>query len=114
MASFAGPTSGGYARTTGRSAIWSAGAAVLAGADNRPGRIARVKGVFRVMLEEFESVGIFSVVDGKIVVDSGPSEFRPRAVGIAGVVGEDTDLRISEPIDLQSLDSAKGSCLPPN
>ena len=41
MASFAGPTSGGYARTTCRSAIWSAGAAVLAEADNRPGSIAR-------------------------------------------------------------------------
>lgn len=41
MASFAGPTSGGYVRTAGRSAIWSADAVVLAEADNRPGNIAR-------------------------------------------------------------------------
>mgnify|MGYP000123760871 CR=1 FL=1 len=41
MASFAGPTGGGYIKTAGRSAIWSADAAVLAAADDGPGGIAR-------------------------------------------------------------------------
>ncbi|GEM_PF-443012 len=40
MASFAGPTGGGYAKTAGRSAIWSADAVVLAEADDGPGGIA--------------------------------------------------------------------------
>ncbi|MCP9271563.1 carbon-nitrogen hydrolase family protein [Mycolicibacterium arenosum] len=37
MASFAGPTGGGFVRTAGRSAIWSADAEVLVEADDRPG-----------------------------------------------------------------------------
>lgn len=41
MASFAGTTSGGYVRTAGRSAIWSARGVVLAEADECPGGIAR-------------------------------------------------------------------------
>ena len=41
MASFAGPTSGGYVRTAGHSAIWSATEIVLAEADDLPGGIAR-------------------------------------------------------------------------
>ena len=41
MASFAGPTAGGYVRTAGRSAVWSADAAVLAEADASPGGMAR-------------------------------------------------------------------------
>lgn len=41
MASFAGPTGGGFTRTAGRSAIWSADGTVLAEADARPGGMAR-------------------------------------------------------------------------
>jgi predicted amidohydrolase len=41
MASFAGPTGEGYARTAGRSAIWSPGGEAVALAGAEPGEVAR-------------------------------------------------------------------------
>ncbi|MEU4332199.1 carbon-nitrogen hydrolase family protein [Nonomuraea dietziae] len=41
VASFAGPTGGGFARTAGRSGLWSPEGAVIARADAEPGSLAR-------------------------------------------------------------------------
>jgi predicted amidohydrolase len=41
VASFAGPTGGGYAETAGRSAIWTADGAPVAQAGTEPGQVAR-------------------------------------------------------------------------